>query len=70
MDRNELLNDVLLNVKAYRRLLEKENGSSELPERFEDLPLLTKQNYLLEYPMEELCRREDLDHIHLIGSSS
>ena len=51
MDRNELLNDVLLNVKAYRRLLEKENGSSELPERFEDLPLLTKQNYLLEYPM-------------------
>ena len=70
MDRNELLNDVLLNVKAYRRLLEKENGSSELPERFEDLPLLTKQNYLLEYPMEELCRREDLGHIHLIGSSS
>lgn len=70
MDRNELLNDVLLNVKAYRRLLEKETGSSELPERFEDLPLLTKQNYLLEYPMEELCRREDLDHIHLIGSSS
>ncbi|MGN0191363.1 MAG: hypothetical protein ACI39U_06875, partial [Candidatus Cryptobacteroides sp.] len=70
MDCKELLNDVLLNVKAYRRLLEKETGSSELPERFEDLPLLTKQNYLLAYPLEELCRENDLDNIHLIGSSS
>ena len=70
MERQALLEDVILNVKAYRRLLEKETGSILLPERFEDLPLLTKQNYLLEYPLEELCRENDLDNIHLIGSSS
>ncbi|MGM9747305.1 MAG: hypothetical protein ACI3ZN_00765, partial [Candidatus Cryptobacteroides sp.] len=70
MERQALLEDVMLNVKAYRRLLEKETGSAKLPEHFEDLPLLTKQNYLLEYPLEELCRENDLDNIHLIGSSS
>ena len=41
MERQALLEDVILNVKAYRRLLEKETGSILLPERFEDLPLLT-----------------------------
>ncbi|MGN1212299.1 MAG: hypothetical protein ACI4TM_11480 [Candidatus Cryptobacteroides sp.] len=70
MERKSLLDDVMLNVKAYRRLLEMETGHAKLPEHFEDLPLLTKQNYLLEYPLEDLCRENDLDNIHLIGSSS
>ncbi|MGM9735544.1 MAG: hypothetical protein ACI3ZL_03950 [Candidatus Cryptobacteroides sp.] len=70
MDCKELLNDVRQNVKAYNRFLEKETGSDRLPEHFTDLPLLTKKNYLLEYPLEELCRDKDLDNIHLIGSSS
>lgn len=70
MDYKELLDDVKRNVKAYTRLLEKETGSDSLPGHFTDLPILTKQNYLLEYPLEELCRENDLDNIHLIGSSS
>lgn len=52
------------NVKAYRKMTPDWSGD------FNDLPLLTKSNYLLSYPMEELCEDGELDKIHLIGASS
>lgn len=55
-------------VPGYRRFLEASGASIEGP--FEGLPLLTKQNYLLEYPIEELCWNGNLGNCHLIGSSS
>lgn len=70
MDNTNLLEDVKDNVIAYSLFLLKKTGSDNLPEKFEELPLLTKKNYLLEYPIEQLCRSGELDKIHLIGSSS
>lgn len=70
MNHLQFLQDVKEHVTAYRRFLTQQLGSDLLPEHFEQLPLQTKQNYLLSYPLEELCRTNDLDHIHLIGSSS
>jgi phenylacetate-CoA ligase len=55
-------------VPGYRSFLEAQSASIEGP--FETLPLQTKQNYLLEYPMEELCWNGTLGNCHLIGSSS
>ena len=55
-------------VPGYRSFLESQSASIESP--FEELPLQTKQNYLLEYPIEELCWNGKLGNCHLIGSSS
>lgn len=66
----EFFNDVCHSVKAYSRFLNENLGNNAGNAAFEELPLLTKQNYLLKYPLEELCRDRDLDNIHLIGSSS
>jgi len=55
-------------VPGYRSFLESQSASIESP--FEDLPLQTKQNYLLKYPIEELCWNGKLGNCHLIGSSS
>ncbi|MRR54729.1 MAG: phenylacetate--CoA ligase [Deltaproteobacteria bacterium] len=55
-------------VPGYRRFLATRAASIEGP--FAELPLQTKQNYLLEYPMEELCWNGSLGNCHLIGSSS
>lgn len=59
---------VIERVPGYRRFL----ASHGIPESapFKELPLLTKQNYLLEYPIEELCWDGSLQDCHLIGSSS
>ncbi len=56
------------NVPGYRSFLASQSASIESP--FEELPLQTKQNYLLEYPIEELCWNGKLGNCHLIGSSS
>lgn len=66
----ELYKEVLENVPAYKKFLHQESQGSEPPIRFEDLPLLTKQKYLLTYPIADLCRSKDMDNIHLIGASS
>ena len=55
-------------VPGYRSFLQSQSASIESP--FEELPLQTKQNYLLEYPIEELCWNGKLGNCHLIGSSS
>ncbi len=61
--------DTLKNVPAYRHFIERNSSLNSLS-GFEKIPLLTKKNYLLEYPIEELCRKGDFDKIHFIGSSS
>lgn len=48
----------------------KDKVGTAFPERFEDLPIICKQDYLLSYPMDQLCRPGDMDRIHLIGASS
>ncbi|MCQ2342321.1 MAG: hypothetical protein MJZ75_02345 [Paludibacteraceae bacterium] len=65
MNHIELAHDVWQQVPAYRGLV-----GSTMPERFEDLPIINKHNYLLTYPMTELCRPGSMDEIHLIGASS
>lgn len=55
-------------VPAYRAFLEQQQIGRDAP--FADLPLLTKQNYLLAFPTESLCWEGSLDTCHLIGASS
>ena len=59
---------VMASVPGYRSFLRGQGGSCSGP--FEGLPLQTKQNYLLQYPIEELCWNGAIDNCHLIGSSS
>ncbi|MEG1563974.1 MAG: hypothetical protein RR365_09655 [Bacteroides sp.] len=67
---NHLLDDVTAHIPAYTRFLKKELGNDTIPQEFTMLPLQTKQNYLLAFPMKELSRKEDRQHFHLIGASS
>lgn len=55
-------------VPGYRSFLK--NRAASIAGPFTELPLQTKQNYLLEYPIEELCWEGSLGNCHLIGSSS
>jgi len=55
-------------VPGYRSFLKAHAASIE--GAFGELPLQTKQNYLLEYPIETLCWNGSLGNCHLIGSSS
>lgn len=64
--------EVLDEVPAYNAYMTKylqEHPSLTISE-FSDIPLLTKKDYLLEYPIEDLCKRGDFANIHFIGSSS
>src|SRR5512138_3031171 len=55
-------------VPGYREFLDSCGASVKC--RFEELPLQTKQNYLLQYPIEELCWNGSISNSHIIGSSS
>ena len=55
-------------VPGYQRFLHTQDASAAQP--FAQLPLTTKQNYLLEYPIEQLCWDGAIGNCHLIGSSS
>lgn len=52
-------------VPAYQTIV-----GSTMPQQFEQLPVTNKHNYLLAYPMQDLCLPGSLDKIHLIGASS
>ncbi len=54
-------------VSAYRDFL-KQNSVANI-EKWEDIPICDKQNYLLNYPIEELTK-EDISKAFLIGTSS
>jgi phenylacetate-CoA ligase len=55
-------------VPGYRAFLEAQGCS--IKGGFKELPLQTKQNYLLKYSIEELCWNGSIGNCHLIGSSS
>lgn len=63
---------VVSSVPAYRNEIENHKLINVIEEikSLSQLPILTKSNYLLEYPYEELCWPNELDKIHFIGSSS
>ncbi len=68
IETTEFYKQVSERVPGYRSFLAAQGVTADLP--FEHLPLTTKQNYLLEYPIEELCWDNSLQECHLIGSSS
>lgn len=64
IDFNAFAKEVWETVPAYRKV------SAECRSNIGDWPLINKHNYLLSYPMDELCRPGNMDEIHLIGASS
>ena len=68
MDKFELLQDVRRTVKGYRQFLA-DHHIGEIP-RWEEIPLTTKQNYLLSYPVNDLIRENSFKKCFLIGASS
>ncbi|MCQ2074806.1 MAG: hypothetical protein MJY77_06395 [Bacteroidaceae bacterium] len=65
IDGKSMAHGIWQQVGAY-----KDKVGKAFPDNFEDLPVISKQDYLLSYPMEQLCRPGDMDRIHLIGASS
>jgi phenylacetate-CoA ligase len=68
VDRFALFEDVKNKVKAYKSFL-KENKAFDV-KNWEDIPIITKENYLLKYPLTETIRENDFDNCFLIGASS
>ena len=67
-DLRRFVREVYNRVPAYRRFLDERGVSPEAP--WEQLPLLTKKDYLLVNPVEDLCWDGSLKDCHHIGSSS
>lgn len=65
MNPHQFAKQIWEHVPAYQSTVGK-----TFPACFEELPLINKHNYLLSFPMEQLCRPGSLDEIHLIGASS
>lgn len=70
----ELAREVMQQVPAYQDLLRSTMGA-ELPDisnvaQFQQLPLLTKTNYLRAYELPQLCRGGDLARCDFIAASS
>lgn len=70
LEKESFWREVRDNVPAYSKFLAQEKGCEYQPESFDELPFQTKQNYLLQFPMKDLCRPDDVMNIHLIGASS
>ena len=68
MDHDQFAAEVYRRVPAYRAFLDAQHLAASVPH--DQLPLLTKANYLLAYPTEELCWDGSLVGCHLIGASS
>jgi phenylacetate-CoA ligase len=68
LDHQQLLQDVLGRVPAYRQFLDKAGASPGGP--WTSLPLTNKADYLLAYPFEDLVWDRDLSGCHFIGCSS
>ncbi|MDJ0636974.1 MAG: phenylacetate--CoA ligase family protein [Xenococcaceae cyanobacterium MO_188.B29] len=69
----KLCQEVAADVPAYRTFLEEQQIDPELIETFEDfksLPLLTKTNYIQNYPLPCLCRHGQLENCDLVAVSS
>ncbi len=68
MDKMAFFQDVKENVEAYQDFLRKQ-GATDI-KKWEDIPLTTKQTYLLNYPIEKAVRKGNVDKCSLIGASS
>ncbi|MGF2036895.1 MAG: phenylacetate--CoA ligase family protein [Nostoc sp. CmiVER01] len=65
--------DVAANVPAYKAFLaEREINPATIQtlEEFQKLPAIAKQNYILRYPLTDLCRNGQLQGCDMIAASS
>ncbi|MEH2274882.1 MAG: phenylacetate--CoA ligase family protein [Nostoc sp.] len=68
-----LFHDVAANVPAYKAFLaEREINPATIQslEEFQKLPAIAKQNYILRYPLADLCRNGQLQACDMIAASS
>ncbi|TAK09128.1 MAG: phenylacetate--CoA ligase family protein, partial [Candidatus Manganitrophaceae bacterium] len=68
-----LFHSVAAEVPAYRDFLEREGidpSRVQTPADFQKLPLLTKQSYMLPYPLPQRCRGGKLHDCEMIAVSS
>ncbi|MEH2445749.1 MAG: phenylacetate--CoA ligase family protein [Nostoc sp.] len=68
-----LFHDVAANVPAYKAFLaEREINPATIQtlEEFQKLPAIAKQNYILRYPLADLCRNGQLQVCDMIAASS
>jgi phenylacetate-CoA ligase len=66
-----LFQEVAANVPAYQQFLAAIDPTSiQTFQQFQSLPLITKDNYLLCYPLAELCRHGQLEPCDMIAVSS
>lgn len=68
-----LFHSVIETVPAYRKFLQEQNvdpASVQTPADFQQLPPVTKENYLLRHPLADLCRNGRLEACDMIAVSS
>ncbi|WP_341526905.1 phenylacetate--CoA ligase family protein [Nostoc sp. UHCC 0302] len=68
-----LFHDVAANVPAYKAFLaEREINPAAIQtwEDFQKLPAIAKENYILRYPLADLCRHGQLQECDMIAASS
>ena len=68
-----LFQDVVSNVPAYQGFLQDNNINPDSIHNladFKSLPLLTKNNYIQNYPLSDLCRHGKIDSCDFIAVSS
>lgn len=68
MDCKNFIKDVYRRAPAYRDFLSSRRVAVDAP--WESIPLVNKKDYLLAYPLEDLCWDGTLADCHLIGASS
>ncbi len=68
-----LFHDVAVNVPAYKAFLAERQinpANIQTLEDFEKLPAIAKENYILRYPLADLCRHGQLQGCDMIAASS
>lgn len=70
MNNQALLLDVANSVTAYAKVLSDKGIQADDSTQWHDLPVITKQSYLMNFPIEQLCRHGDFSSVSLIGASS
>ncbi|MFN6563571.1 MAG: phenylacetate--CoA ligase family protein [Nostoc sp. ChiSLP01] len=68
-----LFHDVAANVPAYKAFLaEREINPTNIKtlDDFQKLPAIAKENYILRYPLADLCRNGQLESCDMIAASS
>ncbi len=68
MEKISLFKNVFKTVPAYSKFF----GKNKIPKEinWDEIPIMTKENYLTKFPMNELYRRGSLKNCFLIGTSS